>query len=104
MNGLLVWLAVLQLERSSTAAPRRPGRLRNVLPNRGKEPLMGKRTLFLGSLALAAGALAGGAAPLAAETHADAGSRVGAVPSASDFSARVDNPWFPLEPGTRYVY
>ena len=26
-----------------------------------------------------------------------------AVPPASDFSARVDNPWFPLEPGTRYV-
>lgn len=25
-------------------------------------------------------------------------------PSASDFSSRVDNPWFPLRPGTRYVY
>jgi hypothetical protein len=26
------------------------------------------------------------------------------VPPASDFSAHVDNPWFPLTPGTRYVY
>ncbi len=25
-------------------------------------------------------------------------------PTASDFSARVDNQWFPLVPGTRYVY
>ena len=25
-------------------------------------------------------------------------------PPASSFSARVDNPWFPLLPGTRYVY
>ncbi len=25
-------------------------------------------------------------------------------PPASDFSARVDNQWFPLKPGTRYVY
>jgi hypothetical protein len=27
-----------------------------------------------------------------------------AMPPASSFSARVDNPWFPLRPGTRYVY
>jgi hypothetical protein len=27
-----------------------------------------------------------------------------AVPKPSDFSARVDNPWFPLEPGSTYVY
>jgi hypothetical protein len=26
------------------------------------------------------------------------------VPRASDFSARVDNPWFPLKPGTTYTY
>jgi hypothetical protein len=26
------------------------------------------------------------------------------VPPASDFSARVDNPWFPLAPGSTYVY
>jgi hypothetical protein len=28
----------------------------------------------------------------------------GSIPAASSFSARVDNPWFPLLPGTRYVY
>ena len=27
-----------------------------------------------------------------------------AAPIPSDFSARVDNPWFPLKPGTVYVY
>ncbi len=26
------------------------------------------------------------------------------MPPASSFSARVDNQWFPLKPGTRYVY
>jgi hypothetical protein len=39
-------------------------------------------------------------------TVAAASAALGATPSpppASDFSARVDNPWFPLEPGTRYV-
>ena len=29
---------------------------------------------------------------------------VSATPPAAGFSARVDNPWFPLKPGTRYVY
>jgi hypothetical protein len=33
-----------------------------------------------------------------------AATRRTAVPPASSFSARVDNPWFPLLPGTRYVY
>ena len=26
------------------------------------------------------------------------------VPKPSDFSTRIDNPWFPLDPGTTYVY
>src|SRR4051812_12616766 len=30
--------------------------------------------------------------------------RTSVQPPASDFRARVDNPWFPLRPGTRYVY
>src|SRR4029079_13459273 len=37
-------------------------------------------------------------AGLAASTGASA------VPKPSEFSARVDNPWFPLEPGTIYTY
>ena len=40
---------------------------------------------------------------------AGAGAALGAggpppMPPASSFSAHVDNPWFPLEPGTRWVY
>ena len=27
-----------------------------------------------------------------------------AVPKPSEFSARIDNPWFPLEPGSTYIY
>lgn len=34
-----------------------------------------------------------------AQAHRPAG-----MPPASSFSARVDNQWFPLRPGTRYVY
>src|SRR4051812_38955571 len=30
--------------------------------------------------------------------------RTAAIPPASAFSARIDNPWFPLLAGTRYVY
>jgi hypothetical protein len=37
-------------------------------------------------------------APASAAHHA------ASIPPASSFSARVDNPWFPLLPGTRYVY
>src|SRR5690349_16556515 len=44
-------------------------------------------------IALIAALLAVGVAPTAAQR-----------PPASAFSARVDNEWFPLRPGTRYVY
>jgi hypothetical protein len=27
-----------------------------------------------------------------------------AIPAPADFGRRVDNPWFPLRPGTTYVY
>ena len=36
-----------------------------------------------------------------AATHA---ARIPPMPPASSFSARVDNVWFPLLPGSRYVY
>ncbi|HEX4525999.1 MAG TPA: hypothetical protein VH108_04590 [Gaiellaceae bacterium] len=46
------------------------------------------------------------AALLAIETAAGAARADGQAPQppASNFSSRVDNPWFPLHPGTRYVY
>jgi hypothetical protein len=65
---------------------------------------MKKRAIRAGMLTVTlALALAAGGAGTAAVHH-----RTGAVPSStpppSDFRARVDNPWFPLQPGTRYVY
>jgi hypothetical protein len=64
---------------------------------------MAKRTLVAGTIAIVAIAtLAVVAAPHAARTK---GRMQLATPlRASDFSAVVDNPWFPLKPGTRYVY
>ena len=44
---------------------------------------------------------------LAFSTASASTAQVGAappMPPGSDFSPRVDNPWFPLVPGTRYVY
>src|SRR5947209_5920854 len=62
-----------------------------------------KRTLSLCTLAAACGAL-GAAGAFAADARS-AGSRgTPAMPPPSSFSARVDNQWFPLLPGTRYVY
>jgi hypothetical protein len=59
---------------------------------------MTKRTLFLCTVAIAAsGAVTG-------QTLAGARGAAPPPPPASDFSARVDNPWYPLTPGTRYVY
>jgi len=48
-----------------------------------------KRTLFLVALAVAAGV---------------AGAASGGGVAGSGFSARVDNPWLPLTPGTTYTY
>lgn len=48
-----------------------------------------KRTLFLAALAVAAAA---------------AGSANGGAAGGNGFTARVDNPWFPLTPGTTYTY
>jgi hypothetical protein len=44
------------------------------------------------------------AAGLSLVATATAAHRTSSIPPASSFSARVDNPWFPLLPGTRYVY
>jgi hypothetical protein len=64
---------------------------------------MKKRILSLGTLAVACGTLAAaGAFPAHARPTASRGTP--AMPPASSFSARVDNQWFPLLPGTRYVY
>ena len=62
------------------------------------------------SAALAAVLAAGGAAGAAVTKHAPKPIRSGAGPgwpatlSPSDFVARVDNPWYPLKPGSRYRY
>src|SRR5712692_3135825 len=49
------------------------------------------------ALATAVTVLAGGFA-------ASSRSATAPTPKASDFSARVDNPWYPLKPGTTYTY
>jgi hypothetical protein len=62
---------------------------------------MKKRTVLLWAAAIAAlAALVGGLTAFG--RFAD--ECTGATPRPSSFSARVDNPWFPLKPGTTYVY
>jgi hypothetical protein len=56
--------------------------------------------LQLRALAAAGPILGAGAVAAAAASS----SPTPKLPPASSFSARVDNPWLPLEPGTRYVY
>jgi hypothetical protein len=61
---------------------------------------MKTRTLTLSVVAAAAAAVAAVASAHAVRHHGGAPP----LPPASSFSARVDNQWFPLAPGTRYVY
>ena len=52
----------------------------------------------------ALGAACAAAAAGTALAHSAGARRAAGMPPASSFSARVDNQWFPLRPGTRYVY
>ena len=60
---------------------------------------MKTRTLLTSALFLA---LAGAA--FAPQAHSQGAAGPPHMPPASSFSSRVDNPWFPLLPGTRWVY
>jgi hypothetical protein len=51
------------------------------------------------SILVVAGLVAG-----AASQVSTAGPRQSALPSPGNFAGRIDNPWFPLRPGTVYVY
>src|SRR5947199_10737052 len=46
----------------------------------------------------------GGAVSALAGTSASATQAAPPAPPASEFSPRVDNPWYPLAPGTIYTY
>lgn len=70
--------------------------------NRRRRPALRNRLLALATIAIAWGAATGGVA-LASGTDRSANGAP-PLPPASEFSARVDNPWYPLRPGTTYVY
>jgi hypothetical protein len=63
---------------------------------------MKKRVLAVSTLALLFVAVAG--LTFAPQGRSQDSGRTPKMPPASSFSARVDNPWFPLLPGTRWVY
>ena len=63
---------------------------------------MSTRIQHLGTIAVTAGAALSVCAATLAATLGGAGHRT--LPPASDFAARIDNAWYPLRPGTRYVY
>ncbi len=66
---------------------------------------MTKRMLLLGTAAImATAALVSEIGAFGGHAYADSRGSAPPLPPASDFSARVDNPWYPLRPGTRYVY
>ena len=63
---------------------------------------MSRRVIYLLTLAASGAALAAGAFLPAG--RGEAGTTTQPLPPASSFTGRVDNQWFPLKPGTRYVY
>lgn len=66
---------------------------------------MTKRMLLLGTAAvIATAALVSEIGAFGGHAYANSRESAPPLPPASDFSARVDNPWYPLGPGTRYVY
>jgi hypothetical protein len=63
---------------------------------------MKKRIACLGALTVAVTAVA--ATALAPQARSRTAGATPKMPPASSFSTRVDNQWFPLLPGTRYLY
>jgi len=61
-----------------------------------------KNCIFI--LVVSASVVGAVAAAVASASSARPSNAAHAIPPASSFSARVDNVWFPLKPGTRYVY
>src|SRR2546421_10028254 len=63
---------------------------------------MTKRILFL--CALAAGATVVASSAIAGQSLSRHATGTPPMPPPSSFTTRVDNPWFPLLPGTHWVY
>jgi hypothetical protein len=63
-----------------------------------------KRGLLLGAAVIAALLGLGGVVTALAEGFSSGAQSVPPLPKASDFVTRVDNPWFPLKPGTTLKY
>jgi len=77
----------------------------------GRQPIRNLRTLAIaGAVAATVAALAAAASTVAASADASKTIKSGAGPGwpktlqPSDFVRHVDNPWYPLKPGTRYRY
>src|SRR5262245_19923907 len=75
--------------------------LTSAQPTEGRD--MKTRTLSFSAFAVAGSAVIAGAA-LAPQARSENAGGPPPMPPRSSFSARVDNPWFPLLPGTRWVY
>jgi hypothetical protein len=65
---------------------------------------MSKRTTFLCTLAATSGLILAAGVALVSAGSGGARTMTPTMPPASSFTGRVDNHWFPLKPGTRYVY
>jgi len=62
---------------------------------------MEKRVLYAVAIAALMGVMLAARGAVAASATR---SQAGGGPPTSDFGARIDNQWFPLKPGTRYLY